>query len=160
MAVELKRASVHDAREIHRIQVNAFSALLEKYRDHETNPAAEPVEKVIKRLEQPFTYFYFILNEGVTVGAIRVTDPKDGVTRKRISPIFILPQYRNRGLAQEAISEAERIHGSDYWSLDTILQEDSLCRLYEKMGYHRTGRTEKINDRLTLVFYEKNGKER
>lgn len=39
--------------------------------------------------------------------------------------------------------------------LDTILQEKGNCYLYEKMGYRKTGKTEKINDRLTLVFYEK-----
>ena len=28
--------------------------------------------------------------------------------------------------------------------------------LYEKMGYKQTGKTEVINERLTLVFYRKN----
>lgn len=36
-----------------------------------------------------------------------------------------------------------------------ILQEKGNCYLYEKMGYKATGKTEKINDKMTLVFYEK-----
>lgn len=59
------------------------------------------------------------------------------------------------GIAQQAIAEAERIHGSEGWELDTILQEKGNCYLYEKMGYKATGKTEEINQRLTLVYYEK-----
>ena len=85
---------------------------------------------------------------------MRVIDRKDG-SRKRISPIWIMAEHRNRGYAQAAILEAEKIHGSDHWCLDTILQEAGNCHLYEKMSYHRTGRIEKINDRMDIVFYEK-----
>lgn len=92
---------------------------------------------------------------GEAVGAIRVIDMKDG-SRKRISPLFIMPQYRNRGYAQAAMMEAERMHGADNWKLDTILEETGNCYLYEKMGYRKTGKTEKINDKMTLVYYEKN----
>ncbi len=66
-----------------------------------------------------------------------------------------MPKYRNKGYAQQAIAEAERIHGEQHWKLDTILQERGNCYLYEKLGYHQTGKTEQINDRMTIVFYEK-----
>ena len=89
------------------------------------------------------------------VGAIRVIDKKDCDSNKRISPLFILPRYRNLGIAQEAITAVENIHGKNNWELDTILQEAGNCYLYEKMGYQSTGKTEVINDKLTLTFYEK-----
>ena len=38
----------------------------------------------------------------------------------------------------------------------SILQEKGNCYLYEKMGYHRTGKIEKINEQMDIVFYEKN----
>lgn len=41
------------------------------------------------------------------------------------------------------------------WELDTILQEEKLCHLYEKMGYRQNGRTEEIKENMTLVFYAK-----
>ena len=66
-----------------------------------------------------------------------------------------MPEYRNRGLAQKAIKLAEEIHGCSGWELDTILEEKGNCYLYEKMGYHQTGKTETINNKLTLVFYRK-----
>lgn len=50
----------------------------------------------------------------------------------------------------------EEIHGTEDWELDTILQEPKNCHLYEKLGYRQTGKKRVINERLTLVFYEKN----
>lgn len=58
-------------------------------------------------------------------------------------------------LAQPAILAAEQIHGAEHWALSTILQETGNCYLYEKTGYHRTGRTDTVNAHMTLVYYEK-----
>ena len=66
-----------------------------------------------------------------------------------------MPEYRGRGYAQKAMLAIEEMYGSDNWCLDTILQEKGNLHLYEKMGYHRTGRIEHINDRMDIVFYEK-----
>ena len=155
MKVKLTRVGVEKAELIWKMQVEAFSELYEKYQDTDTSPATEPVEKVMTRLQQPFTYYYLIEWKENIVGAIRVVDKKEEGKAKRISPIFIMEKYRNQGIAQEAIEEAERIHGSENWELDTILEEAGNCYLYEKMGYQKTGEMEKINDRLTLVFYKK-----
>lgn len=153
MKVELLRATADDADEIHAMQLKAFKELLEKYQDFDTNPGNEPIEGVRKRLEQDYTYYYFICADGQRVGAVRVVD-KAG-KRKRISPIFLLPEYWDQGIAQQAIRLCEELHGSDSWELETILQEPKNCHLYEKLGYQRTGRTEAINDKLTLVYYTK-----
>lgn len=56
------------------MQVLAFSKLYEKYKDTDTSPAAESIEKTQIRLKQPFTYYYFIEVGGVIVGAVRVVD--------------------------------------------------------------------------------------
>ena len=154
MAVQLVRADVSDAPQIHRMQLEAFAELLERYRDYDTSPGAESVDKVKARLEQGWTYFYYIVADGEKIGAIRVVDPKNG-DPKRISPLFIQPQYRNRGYAQQAIREAERLHGSENWSLGTIAQEKGNCHLYEKMGYRLSGTETVVNDKMTIIGYEK-----
>ena len=105
------------------MQVEAFTDLLDKYQDFDSSPAAESIDKVIARFEQAWTKYYFIVAGGIKVGAIRVVDKRDG-SRKRISPIWIMPKYRNKGYAQQAIMAAEKIYGSDHWCLDTILQEE------------------------------------
>lgn len=152
--VSLKAAGREDLRTIWRMQREAFSELLEKYRDGATNPAAERFEKVLERYEQPWTTYYFIVAGNENVGAIRVVDRKDG-SRKRISPIWIMPEHRKKGYAGAAVAAAEAIHGGHHWALETILQETGNLRLYEKLGYHRTGRIDRVNDRMDLVFYEK-----
>ena len=154
MNVELVRASMEDAETIWRMQRIAFAELLERYQDFDTNPGNEPLEKVQWRFSFPATYFYFIQVDDMNAGAIRVIDHHDD-SPKRISPLFVLPEFCGKGVAQAAIREAERIHGSSNWSLDTILQEKGNCHLYEKMGYRQTGETRVINDRLTLVLYKK-----
>lgn len=48
--MELKRATVNDAGTIWSMQREAFSELLDKYRDYETNPACETAEQIKARL--------------------------------------------------------------------------------------------------------------
>jgi len=156
MTVELIPVWREELRELWEMQVVAFAELLERYRDYDTSPANEPPERIEERFAQPQTTYYFITADGVRVGAIRIVDFRESGRRKRISPIFIMPEHRRRGYARQAIAQAERLHGADGWMLSTILQEAGNCRLYEKMGYVRTGETERINERMTLVFYNKN----
>ena len=153
--MRLVRANVGDCEKIWSLQIEAFADLLAKYQDYETSPGNEPKEYIQAKLLDEFTFFYFIYHEDEIAGAVRVVDRKDG-DRKRIAPIFIMKKFRNRGLAQKTFEEIERIHGINHWMLDTILQEEGNCYLYEKLGYKRTGKIEHINERMDIVYYEKN----
>ncbi len=155
MDLKLVRAGVKDAECLWKMQIEAFMDMYNRYQDKETSPVTEPLDKVIERLKQPFTYYYYIQVDDAVVGAIRVIDMKEPNKSKRISPVFIMPPYRNKGIAQKSVLEAEKIHGNSNWELDTILQEAGNCHLYEKMGYRQTGKTTPINDKMTLVFYKK-----
>ena len=154
MSITFEKVTRENIETVWKMQLEAFADLLEKYKDYDTSPGAEAFEKVLARFEQPFTTYYFIVAGNERVGAIRIIDKKDG-SRKRISPVWIMKEYRNKGYAQQALMEAEKIYGSDNWCLDTILQEEGNLHLYEKMGYHRTGRTEHINEKMDIVFFEK-----
>ena len=61
MNIELIRATVGDAAQLWEMQVKSFQALLDKYQDYETSPASEPLEKMIHRLNQKETFYYFIV---------------------------------------------------------------------------------------------------
>ena len=154
MSVTLRQAKREDMETIWKMQVEAFKSLLEVYQDYDMSPAAEGLDKVMARFEQPWTKYYFIEAEGKDVGAIRVVDKQDD-SRKRISPLWIMKEFRGKGYAQDAIRAVEDLYGKDNWCLDTILQEKGNLHLYEKMGYKRTGRIERINERMDIVFYEK-----
>lgn len=155
MSIKLVRIGVNDAEKLWTMQVQAFQKLLDKYQDLETNPANETKEKIKTKLLQKQTFFYYIYEVNDIVGAIRVIDKKDG-SRKRVAPLFIMEKFRNKGLAQKAFCEIERIHGKDNWELDTIFQEKGNCYLYEKLGYIRIGEIDRINDRMDIVHYIKN----
>lgn len=154
MCIRLQKAALQDMKVLWDMQKKAFAELLEKYQDIDTNPANESYETLLEKYYQPQSTYYFLMYGKDAVGAIRIVDFKDE-RKKRISPIFVMPQYQNRGFAREAILKAEQIHGSHSWSLDTILQEKKNCALYEKMGYHSTEKMKRINDKLTLIRYEK-----
>ena len=79
------------------MQIKAFADLLEKYQDYATSPGNESKERIEAKLLQEFTYFYYIFDEDKVVGAVRIVDKKDG-SRKRVSPIFIMKEFRNRGM--------------------------------------------------------------
>lgn len=152
--IQLIRADVNDSLKIWNMQIEAFADLLQKYQDYDTSPGNESKEKIEAKLLQDSTYFYLIYYKETLAGAVRVVDKKDR-SRKRIAPIFVKKEWRNRGLAQMVFSEIEKLHGGDNWKLDTILQEMGNCYLYEKLGYRRTGVIEKISEKMDIVYYEK-----
>lgn len=152
--ISLVQTQAEDAPFAQAMQQKAFADLLAKYQDYDTSPATESLEKIQWKITTPGSYYYFIQAGEEIVGGIRIVDAKDG-SRKRISPLYIMPSHRSKGYAQAAIREAERIHGASGWELGTILQEEGNCYLYEKMGYRQTLRRTVINDKMTIVGYEK-----
>ena len=155
MSVELRKAEKEDMHKLWEMQVAAFQGLLDKYHDYDMSPATESYERVLQKYDFDGTTYYFIVADGLDVGGIRVIDKKDG-SRKRISPLWIMPEFRNKGYAQQAMLAAEQLYGSDNWSLDTILQEEGNIHLYEKLGYKRTGKIDKISDIMDIIYFEKN----
>ena len=152
MSISLSRAALQDAPALFQMQKQAFLPLLLKYKDYTTNPAAELLQRTEERLQGKNTDYYFILLDGKQIGGIRVCVFP---TYCRVSPIFILPQYQNNGYARQAMLIAEQKYPNiRRWELETIGEEDHLCRFYEKLGYRRTGTPKKLSY-LTLVTYEK-----
>lgn len=150
----LRKAELEDAQSIHEMQVKAFKSLLEEYEDYEANPGNESLEKVISRINQKKSDYYIINMDKANVGAIRVVKVENRIYR--VSPIFVLPEYQGRGIAQKVFKLIETMYSDAMeWQLDTILQEKGNCYLYEKLGYRKTGETKVVNDKLTIVFYSK-----
>ena len=150
----IQKATIEDAPLIHSIQMEAFQPLLDKYQDFDTSPANETIQRTIDRLQQKQTDYYLIVYDKITVGAIRIVR-KDN-RRYRISPIFILPEYQGKGIAIATMQVVEGLYEDAVaWELNTILEEQKLCRLYEKLGYSKMGKATKMNERMTIVFYEK-----
>lgn len=151
MNISLKKATVKDAKGIQKIQRKAFERLYITYQDA-NNPYNETLAKIKSKLKSDNISSYLIQYNGNNVGMIQINN---NIESKTLHRLFIVPEYQNKGIAQQAIGQIEEIHGKANWQLDTILQEKGNCHLYEKMGYSQTGKTEIINDKLTIVFYKK-----
>lgn len=155
MKITLQPAKETDAAAIHELQIAAFTPLLEKYRDYGTSPATEPLAKTISRLKNSESHYFMILAEDELAGAIHIVR-KEINGSLWISPIFIGPSHQGKGIAQQAMMLAEQKFGDDkVWELSTLAEEKGNCYLYEKLGYKRTCRAEKINGHTTLVYYKK-----
>lgn len=154
LGISLEKATNLDAEAIFDIQIKAFKPLLEKYKDYQTNPANETLERVYSRINNPNGRFYKILPNNIIVGAICIFWKED--VQFWISPMFILPQYQGKGFAQKAITLVEGMFPQAVsWELATILEEERNCYLYEKMGYTKTGINQQLNENTTLIFYKK-----
>lgn len=155
MTISITPFKQSDIDTVYNIQRAAFEPLYEKYHDDATSPYLESRETLLKKYTRAGTAGYVITLDGEAVGAVRVTaDELQG--RGRISALCVLPKCQGRGVAQKALLMLEGLYPCvSTWSLDTIAQESGNCHLYEKLGYRRVGGTEAINDRMTLVFYEK-----
>ena len=98
--IELKLVTEVEAECLHRLQVEAFMPLYEKYQDDDTSPAKESLERVTEKIMEVNSDFYFIVFNGNKIGGVRVKWYKGKIVHeyvKWISPIFIIPKYQNKG---------------------------------------------------------------
>ena len=154
MKIELQKVTIDESEELQRLQQLGFRALLEKYQDYDTNPGAESLERIRQRFAYNTVDHYWINLCAITIGCIRIQQKTNDVYR--LSQMFILPEFQERGYAQQAIQRAEaRYPLAKAWELDTIKQEPKLCHLYEKMGYRLTGGEHRIKPGMDLVDYAK-----
>jgi RimJ/RimL family protein N-acetyltransferase len=155
MSIELLKADEKDAAALFAIQRKSFMPLLERYKDYDTNPANEKIDRLILRLNNPNGVFYKIMFNKQLVGAINILW-REGTEEYKISPMFILPEYQGMGIAQETLKIVEHYYSeAKSWELATIKEEERNCHLYEKMGYIKTGELRKLNENTTLIFYKK-----
>lgn len=155
--VKLEEVREAEIEQLYDMQIQSFMPLYQKYQD-EMSPVNEPFEKVRAKALSEERKYYFIVKDGARVGAINIgrksSDPEASCLY--ISPMFILPKYQNQGIGYVAIQKAFAMYpDTKVWKLDTILEEPGNCHLYEKCGFVRVGEGRIVNDRMTLINYEK-----
>ncbi len=154
MDLELIKLTEKDVSNIYHIQQAAFLPLLEKYKDYDTSPAMETEAVILQKLCRSGTAAYGFLVGGRLAGCVRIHEGRDKSCQ--VSALCVLPEYQNRGIAQEAMRKLELLYPAvRCWRLDTILQEAGNCHLYEKLSYVQTGRHVTSYKGMTLVDYEK-----
>lgn len=146
---KIKRADLFKAYVMH---FKGFLPTFIKYRD-KINPIFCTYPKFKKYFNHKDMSMYFLISNNVPVGQIWILQKESFC---KLARIFVLKKYQNKGLATQAIIQAEQIfNGQKHWCLDTIKQEHKNCRLYEKLGYTQTSNEKVINNRMTIIEYEK-----
>jgi RimJ/RimL family protein N-acetyltransferase len=154
MSIHIQKATKSDALTLHKLQIKAFLPLLEKYQDHTTNPASEPIEKTLERISSSSRGFYKILLKDQIVGGIAFKIVSE--YSLWIGPIFVDPDFQTQKIAQQALSQFEAIFPKvTKYELATLSKEAGNIHLHQKLGYKLTGRIEKLNDKVDLIFFEK-----
>lgn len=121
-AVELVLATEKDAELLHQMKYEAFLPLYEKYHDDETSPVKESMEKAIKCIQMKNSDYHLIKLGNEFVGGVRIVEKQEGVFS--ISPMFILPEYQNRGIGYAAIQKVLALYPKAItWRLDSLIKK-------------------------------------
>ena len=83
--IELKLVTEGEAESLHRLQVEAFMPLYEKYQDDDTSPAKESLKRVTEKIIEENSDFYFIVFRGEKVGGWE----SDGIKAKMYMKMLI-----------------------------------------------------------------------
>lgn len=154
MRISLRKVTQKDLPFLLKIQKESFMPLLEKYDDRDLNPALDTIERLESRMKNSDTFFIVFEEEKIGALTLNLVDSET----IRLNRLFVSPSFQGKGLAQEAMKEAERLHSPCMnWELMTIKEESRLQHLYEKFGYEKTGVEKKGTDTMTLVQYCKVG---
>ena len=154
MTIKLIKANLFDSKKLLEIQKICFAPHLERYQDYDTNPSMACIDDIKWQIQNE--NFYKIFYDDIWVGSINIRK-LGGIGNYKLHIINILPEYQGKSIGQMAIKMVEDIFSdAKSWVLETLEDMPNNRHVYEKAGYKFTGKKEKINDKLTLVFYEKN----
>lgn len=140
-----------DLAEILALQKLAYQSEAELYNDYEIPPLTQTLEGI----GQDFTEQTILKKviDGKIAGSIRAYE-KEGVCY--IGRVIVHPEYQNRGTGKELMKSIERLFsGCCKYSLFTGSLSRKNLYFYGSLGFQPI-REEKVNDRLTLVYLEKN----
>lgn len=153
MNIRLKLITENDLPYAYRMHFKGFFPTFIKYRDWFKNPVFRTYPEFKSYFHHKNMFMYFIVCDDIPVGQIWILKKDDMC---KLARLFVLKEFQNKGIATQAIFQAEQIFSDrQRWWLDTIKEEQNNCHLYEKLGYKQVGEEKKFNKRMTIIEYEK-----
>ncbi len=94
------------------------------------------LDRIREQIESKNTFFLGEIENGELIGVVLITHD----TRKGwLNRLAVLPQYRNRGIAQQLIKEAEdrlyQVNGIEVFCTLIFDDNEASVSLFEKVGY-------------------------
>jgi len=107
-----------------------------------------------KKFLPPRIFGKTILADDVIIGGAFVV----GFGKKgEIASIFLDPQQQHKGYGKEVMLMIEKLYPKvSRWKLDTPAESHGLHRVYESLGYLKTGEMEDKKSGMKGIIYEKN----
>lgn len=149
------KATTHDVYKVISIQTQCFIEFLDRYHDDTINPTNESAASIKRYIEDPNSVIYFIQNDDVDIGIIKLIKIKEDVYK--IDDFGILIEFRNQHLGTRAMLELQKQYDFvQTWLLSTILEEERNIHFYEKLGFKRVSEANpvQINEQMTIVDYQ------
>ncbi|OZV10646.1 hypothetical protein CIW83_19170 [Tissierella sp. P1] len=151
MEIKIQRTRINEAEILLDIQKKAFKEDLEKYEDYDTSPATEPIEKLIRKINNSFHYTVFL--DDIIIGGIEVRKLSD--TQFYLNRLYLSPKYQNKGIGAKLMEfiESEFSEALE-WTLSTPYMNYRNHYFYEKFGYEKISE-HTITEKLILFDYIK-----
>lgn len=154
MIVRLQPAKAEDAIRLTEMQSRAFMPCVMKRGGFETSPAAETPDRMLERITSEKSHAFIIMADEFPSGMIRIKELGEGAYK--ISPIFVLPEFQNKGIGQRAMHLAfEKFPDARLWILFCVREDEKNVYFYEKLGFEKTGSERRLTDKITLIGYER-----
>lgn len=146
----IERATVSDAEEIILLQRLAYKSEADLYHDYNIPPMIQTVKEIQGEFEHKM--FLRAVVDKKIVGSVRAH--REGDTC-HIGRLMVHPEYQNRGIGTRVMYEIENLFEScKRYELFTGNKSKKNISLYKNLGY-KIFKTEKINDKVSLVYLEK-----
>ncbi len=148
--MKIQRAVIEDAPEILTLQKLAYRSEAEIYSDF----SIQPLRQTLDDLKDEFqTYDVFKALQGNNlVASVRTLVEGESCY---VGKLMVNPAYQNQGIGYALMSYIE-LHNNTVKRFELFTGHRSVrnLHLYKKLGY-REYRREKMSDRLTFIFLEK-----
>jgi N-acetylglutamate synthase-like GNAT family acetyltransferase len=148
--MQIEIADVKDARVILELQKLAYQSEAAIWNDYTIPPLMQALEEMEQDFQKQVVLKATI--DGRIVGSVRAYT-KDGTCY--IGRVIVHPDCQNRGLGKQIMKAIEdHFATADRYELFTGQKSERNLYFYQKLGY-RIFRSEKLTDRVTIVYLEK-----
>jgi ribosomal protein S18 acetylase RimI-like enzyme len=150
ISVVITQATIVDAAEILALQKLAYQSEAAIYQDYTMPPLMQTLGEIIAEMQSRL--FLKAVADGALRGSVR-GHLAQGTCY--IGRLIVHPAYQNRGLGTSLMREIEGCFPqAERYELFTGHRSKRNLYLYQKLGYRRL-RSEKVSEKLTMVFLEK-----
>jgi ribosomal protein S18 acetylase RimI-like enzyme len=149
-SLAITRATIEDAQEILELQKLAYQSEAAIYQDYTIPPLTQTLPEIEAEMQNQV--FLKAVAAGQIVGSVRAYLQQETCC---IGRLIVHPAQQNRGLGKELMGKIEGCFPqAQRYALFTGHRSERNLYLYQKLGYRRV-RSEKISEKLTMVFLEK-----